>query len=361
MAPRGHSFPKGTVLVTGGGGFIGSALVQWLLRETEAEVLNVDCLTYAGNLELLDELAGTPRYAFEQVDLRQADELRRLFTVHRPGAVLHLAAETHVDRAIDHPTAFIESNITGTFNLLEAAREYWRGLAASSADHFRFLHVSTDEVFGSLGAEGLFTEASPYAPRSPYSASKAASDHLVMAWYHTYGLPVLLTSCSNNYGPNQFPEKLIPQVILCALEGKPVPVYGDGGNVRDWLYVEDHVRALLTVLERGVPGSRYHVGARNEQRNIAVVEQVLDVLDQVRPRPDGLSYRRQISFVTDRPGHDRRYAIDPGKIERELGWLPRETWNSGLAKTVQWYLEHEGWWSRIRSGRYQGHRLGTGT
>jgi dTDP-glucose 4,6-dehydratase len=353
--------PSGTVLVTGGAGFIGSAVIRALVRESDARVINVDCLTYAGNLESLDEVAGSPRYHFEKVDIRQPAEITRVFAEYRPDAVVHLAAETHVDRGIDRPAAFIETNVTGAFHLLEAAREYWRGIPAAAQGRFRFLHVSTDEVYGSLGEEGRFTETSPYAPRSPYSASKAASDHLALAWCHTFGLPVLVTNCSNNYGPYQFPEKLIPHVMLCALEGKPVPVYGDGGNVRDWLFVDDHVRALLAVLERGDPGTSYNIGGRNEQRNIAVVERVLALLDTVRPRADGLSYRSQISFVPDRPGHDRRYAVDSARIERELGWRPRETFATGLAKTVTWYLEHEAWWSRIRSGRYAGERLGTGT
>lgn len=349
-----------TVMVTGGAGFIGSAVVRWLVQETDARVVNLDCLTYAGSLESVEEVAGSPRYRFEKADIRDSLQMARLFAEHRPAAVLHLAAETHVDRGIDRPAAFIETNINGTFFLLEAAREYWRGLPGDEQSRFRLVHVSTDEVYGSLGEDGLFSEASSYAPRSPYSASKAASDHLALAWHHTYGLPVLLTNCSNNYGPYQFPEKLIPHVMLCALEGKPVPVYGDGGNVRDWLYVEDHVRALLAVFERGVPGTSYNVGGRNEQRNIAVVEQVLSLLDAVRPRPGGGSYRDQIRLVEDRPGHDRRYAVDSGRIERELGWRPRETFATGLAKTVAWYLDHESWWSRIRSGRYPGERLGRG-
>jgi dTDP-glucose 4,6-dehydratase len=353
--------PRGTVLVTGGAGFIGSAVVRRLVQVRQARVINVDCLTYAGNLESLDEVATSPHYGLERVDIRHAAELHRLFAEYRPSAVLHLAAETHVDRGIDRPDAFVDTNITGTFCLLEAARAYWRALPADQQASFRFLHVSTDEVYGSLEEDGLFTEASPYAPRSPYSASKAASDHLTRAWYHTFGLPVLVTNCSNNYGPYQFPEKLIPHVLLCALEGKPVPVYGDGGNVRDWLYVDDHVGALLTVLDRGVPGTSYNIGGRNALRNIAVVEQVLALLDSVRPRSDGQTYRRQITFVADRPGHDRRYAIDSSRIERELGWHPRESFATGLAKTVTWYLEHEPWWSRIRSGRYRGERLGMST
>jgi dTDP-glucose 4,6-dehydratase len=359
MAEPGPRSLNGTVLVTGGAGFIGSAAVRWLLRETDAHVVNLDCLTYAGSLESVEEVSATSRYSFEKVDIRGPAEVARVFAEYRPSTVLHLAAETHVDRGIDRPAAFIETNISGTFVLLEAARGYWRGLPAGDRARFRFLHVSTDEVYGSLGEDGSFTEASPYAPRSPYSASKAASDHIALAWYHTFGLPVLVTNCSNNYGPYQFPEKLIPHVMLCALEGKPVPVYGDGGNVRDWLYVDDHVRALLTVLEGGVPGTRYNIGGRNERPNIAVVEQVMSLLDTVRPRSDGRSYRHQISFVADRPGHDRRYAVDPVRIERELGWRPRESFDTGLAKTVAWYLEHEAWWGRIRGGRYGGERLGT--
>lgn len=350
-----------TILVTGGAGFIGSAVIRWLIGQTAYNVVNVDCLTYAGNLESLREVEASPRYTFHPVDIRDTRQVRRILSEHLPGAVLHLAAETHVDRAIDSPAAFIDTNVNGTFHLLEATREYWRGLAGEAREEFRFHHVSTDEVYGTLGDDGFFTESSPYAPRSPYSASKAAADHLVLAWHETYGLPVLVTRCSNNYGPYQFPEKLIPQVILSGLEGRPLPVYGDGGNVRDWLFVDDHVRALLTVLQNGTVGETYNVGGQNEQRNIDVVHWVADVLDELRPRSDGQTYRGQITFVADRPGHDRRYALDASKIERELGWRPRETFATGLRTTVQWYLQNETWWSRTRSGLYRGERLGTGS
>jgi dTDP-glucose 4,6-dehydratase len=347
-----------TIIVTGGAGFIGSAVVRHLIAHTESRVVVLDALTYAGNLDSIAEAAGSPRYVFEHVDIRDAAAVRRVIAEHRPRAILHLAAESHVDRSIDGPAAFIETNVVGTFNLLEAARDHWRALDPADRDRFRFHHVSTDEVYGSLGETGYFTETTPYAPNSPYAASKAASDHLARSWHHTYGLPVLVTNCSNNYGPFQFPEKFIPHMILCALEGKPLPVYGDGGNVRDWLYVEDHVRALLAVLERAAPGEVYNIGGRNERRNIDVVSRICDLLDELRPRADGRSYREQITFVEDRPGHDRRYAIDASKIERDLGWRPEETFESGLRRTVEWYLDHEEWWSRIRSGAYRGERLG---
>jgi dTDP-glucose 4,6-dehydratase len=347
-----------TIIVTGGAGFIGSAVVRHLIAHTESRVVVLDALTYAGNLDSIAEAAGSPRYVFEHVDIRDAAAVRRVIAEHRPRAILHLAAESHVDRSIDGPAAFIETNVVGTFNLLEAARDHWHALDPADRDRFRFHHVSTDEVYGSLGETGYFTETTPYAPNSPYAASKAASDHLARSWHHTYGLPVLVTNCSNNYGPFQFPEKFIPHMILCALEGKPLPVYGDGGNVRDWLYVEDHVRALLAVLERAAPGEVYNIGGRNERRNIDVVSRICDLLDELRPRADGRSYREQITFVEDRPGHDRRYAIDASKIERDLGWRPEETFESGLRRTVEWYLDHEEWWSRIRSGAYRGERLG---
>jgi len=347
-----------TIIVTGGAGFIGSAVVRHLIAHTESRVVVLDALTYAGNLDSIAEAAGSPRYVFEHVDIRDAAAVRRVIAEHRPRAILHLAAESHVDRSIDGPAAFIETNVVGTFNLLEAARDHWRALDPADRDRFRFHHVSTDEVYGSLGETGYFTETTPYAPNSPYAASKAASDHLARSWHHTYGLPVLVTNCSNNYGPFQFPEKFIPHMILCALEGKPLPVYGDGGNVRDWLYVEDHVRALLAVLERATPGEVYNIGGRNERRNIDVVSRICDLLDELRPRADGRSYREQITFVEDRPGHDRRYAIDASKIDRDLGWRPEETFESGLRRTVEWYLDHEEWWSRIRSGAYRGERLG---
>lgn len=338
-----------TIIVTGGAGFIGSAVVRHLIAHTESRVVVLDALTYAGNLDSIAEAAGSPRYVFEHVDIRDAAAVRRVIAEHRPRAILHLAAESHVDRSIDGPAAFIETNVVGTFNLLEAARDHWRALDPADRDRFRFHHVSTDEVYGSLGETGYFTETTPYAPNSPYAASKAASDHLARSWHHTYGLPVLVTNCSNNYGPFQFPEKFIPHMILCALEGKPLPVYGDGGNVRDWLYVEDHVRALLAVLERATPGEVYNIGGRNERRNIDVVSRICDLLDELRPRADGRSYREQITFVEDRPGHDRRYAIDASKIERDLGWRPEETFESGLRRTVEWYLDHEEWWRDRKS------------
>lgn len=349
-----------TILVTGGAGFIGSAVVRHLIAATTSHVVNVDALTYAGNFDSITAAVGSPRHTFERVDIRNAAEVRRLFTAYQPRAVLHLAAESHVDRSIDAPAVFIETNINGTFNLLQAAREYWSDLAPADRERFRFHHVSTDEVYGDLGdTEGTyFTETTSYAPSSPYSASKAASDHLVHAWHRTFGLPVLLTNCSNNYGPYQFPEKFIPQVILSALEGRPLPIYGDGRQIRDWLYVDDHVRALLTVLERGRVGEVYNVGGESERRNLDVVHEICRILDELRPRAGGGSYAEQIAFVTDRPGHDRRYAIDITRISGELGWRPAETFATGLRKTIAWYLANEEWWSRIRSGAYRGERLG---
>ena len=345
-----------TILVTGGAGFIGSALVRHIIRETQHYVVNVDKLTYAGRLESLAAVAGDARYAFERIDIGDRRRVERVFREYRPGAVMNLAAESHVDRSIDAPAAFIQTNIIGTYTLLEVAREYWSQLSSTARDAFRFHHVSTDEVYGDLdGTSERSTEVARYVPSSPYAASKASSDHLVRAWQRTYGLPTLITNCSNNYGPYHFPEKLIPLAILNALEGQPLPVYGKGDQVRDWLYVEDHVRALYTVLTRAAPGSTYNVGARSEKRNIDVVRAICGILDRVRPDPSG-SYERLISFVADRPGHDRRYAIDAGKIERELGWRPYETFESGLEKTVQWYLDNSGWTSRARSAAYQGRR-----
>lgn len=348
-----------TILVTGGAGFIGSAVVRHLIQHTEHSVVNVDCLTYAGNLDSLQDVSASPRYTFEQVNICDAREIARIFEKHRPLAVLHLAAESHVDRSIDGPADFIRTNIEGTFTLLEAARACWLSLQPEEAARFRFHHVSTDEVYGSLGETDYFTEETAYAPNSPYAASKAASDHLARSWHRTYGLPVIITNCSNNYGPYQFPEKLIPLMILSALEGSPLPVYGDGLQVRDWLYVEDHVRALLTVLEKGRVGEVYNIGGHNEQQNLEVVRMICDLLGELSPREDGRSYREQITFVPDRPGHDRRYALDASKIERELGWRPLESFRSGLRKTVAWYLANEGWWTRVRSGVYRGERLGT--
>lgn len=346
------------VLVTGGAGFIGSAVIRHLIREVGAAVVNVDKLTYAATPEALEDAAESPRYAFAQVDICDGPALRRVFAEQRPDAVMHLAAESHVDRSIDDAADFVQTNVVGTFHLLETATAYWRELEGGARRDFRFHHVSTDEVFGSLGAEGLFTEETPYRPNSPYSASKAAADHFVRAWHHTYGLPVVTSNCSNNYGPYQFPEKLIPLMILSALQGKPLPVYGKGENVRDWLHVEDHARALATVLAKGRPGETYNIGGDSEQRNIAVVGMICDLVDELRPGAGGESCRRLIAFVDDRPGHDLRYAIDASKAARELGWTPQESFASGLRKTVAWYLGQEDWWRAILERRYQGERLG---
>ncbi len=352
------------ILVTGGAGFIGSALVRHLLAQTDATVVNVDKLTYAGNLESLPGVLGHPRHAFEQVDICDAEALRGVFARHRPDAVLHLAAETHVDRSIDGPAAFIQTNVVGTCTLLEAARVYLGTLPPERRNRFRFLHVSTDEVYGALDDDdGLFTETTPYAPNSPYAASKAASDHLARAWHRTYGLPVLITNCSNNYGPYQFPEKLIPLMILNALEGKPLPVYGQGAQVRDWLHVEDHVRALLTVLERGAVGETYNIGGDSQRRNLTVVETLCDLLETLAPEkpPHVRSYRELITHVTDRPGHDRRYAIDAAKIRSQLGWTPSVTFEAGLEATLRWYLRNHTWCERVQSGVYRRERLGAST
>ncbi|TVV76118.1 dTDP-glucose 4,6-dehydratase [Sphingomonas solaris] len=346
------------ILVTGGAGFIGSALVRLLIAETDYEVLNVDALTYAGNESSLAPVAADPRYRFERADIRDAVAMARLLADFRPHVVTHLAAESHVDRSIDGPAAFIETNVVGTFTLLAATLDYWRGLAPDEQAAFRFHHISTDEVFGALGDEGFFTEQTAYDPRSPYSASKAGSDHLVSAWHHTYGLPVVTTNCSNNYGPYHFPEKLIPLMIIKCLAGEPLPVYGAGANVRDWLYVDDHVRALRAVFEGGRPGESYMVGGNSERTNLTVVNTICETLDRIRPRADGASYASQISYVTDRPGHDFRYAIDASKLKNELGWTPRETFESGIEKTIRWYLDNEGWWQDILSGAYAGERLG---
>jgi len=350
---------RATILVTGGAGFIGSAVVRRLIGTTDATVVNVDKLTYAGNLESLAPVADDARYRFERIDICDAPALRRAFDAHRPTAVVHLAAESHVDRSIDGPAAFIETNVVGTFRLLEESRRYWTSLDGAAHDAFRFLHISTDEVFGSLGPTGRFTESTPYAPNSPYSASKAGSDHLVRAWHHTFGLPVVTTNCSNNYGPYQFPEKLIPLAILNAAARRPIPVYGRGENVRDWLFVDDHAAALLRVLERGSPGSTYIVGGDNQRPNLEVVHMICDLVDELAA--DGGPPRRElISFVTDRPGHDLRYAVDAARIRSELGWRPAETFESGLRKTVQWYLDNSGWCARVQSGAYRGERLGLG-
>ncbi|MCX8252516.1 dTDP-D-glucose-4,6-dehydratase [Beijerinckiaceae bacterium RH AL1] len=344
-------------VVTGGAGFIGSAVVRHLIADTTHEVLCLDKLTYAGNLDNLASVAGDPRYAFAQVDICDAKAVRATFAKFRPDIVMHLAAESHVDRSIDGPAAFIETNVIGTFVLLEAARQHWAALDQEAKARFRFHHISTDEVFGSLGPDDFFREESPYQPNSPYSASKAGSDHLVRAWHHTYGLPTVASNCSNNYGPYHFPEKLIPLVILNALEGKPIPVYGAGDNIRDWLYVEDHARALVTIAMKGALGESYNVGGWNERKNIEVVRAICALVDEMAPDASG-PRDRLITFVTDRPGHDRRYAIDATKIKRELGWVPQETFETGLRKTVAWYLDNPDWWRRIRSGVYQGQRLG---
>jgi dTDP-glucose 4,6-dehydratase len=343
-------------LVTGGAGFIGSAVARHLIENTEHEVLVVDKLTYAGNLDNLAGIASNGRYRFAQADICHARDMRDVITGFRPDVLMHLAAESHVDRSIDGPGEFIQTNVVGTFTLLQAALSYWRSLNAQERERFRFHHVSTDEVFGSLGASGFFTEETPYSPNSPYSASKASSDHLVRAWCHTYGLPVVLSNCSNNYGPYHFPEKLIPLVTLNALEGKPVPVYGDGSNVRDWLYVDDHARALQLIAEQGRVGESYNVGGHNERTNLDVARKICALVDEFAP--DAQGRERLITFVGDRPGHDLRYAIDASKIERDLGWTPRETFETGLRKTVIWYLENRAWWQRIRSGVYRGERLG---
>ena len=353
MAPEGF-----TLLVTGGAGFIGSEVVRRLLAETDWTAVNVDKLTYAGNLESLESVAGHPRYRFEQVDICEAPAVRGLFERHRPGAVMHLAAESHVDRSIDGPGEFVRTNVWGTYTLLQEALRHWRTLPPERRAAFRFHHVSTDEVYGSLGPTGRFTEDTPYAPNSPYSASKASSDHLVRAWFHTYGLPVVTSNCSNNYGPFQFPEKLIPLVTLNALEGRPLPVYGKGDNVRDWLYVGDHARALRSVLTAGTPGETYNVGGNNERTNLEVVRTICAVLDQLLPDSPHRPHERLVTFVTDRPGHDRRYAIDASKIARDLGWTPAESFESGLRKTVQWYLDNPRWWRRVQDGSYQRERLG---
>ena len=344
-------------LVTGGAGFIGSAVCRELVRAGH-EVVNLDALTYAANLHSLDEVADSPLYRFVQADITDAAAMAPIFAEHRPEHVLHLAAESHVDRSITGPGAFVHTNVVGTYTLLDAALAYWRTLEGEAKAAFRFLHVSTDEVYGSLGPEGLFTEATPYDPCSPYSASKAASDHLASAWFHTYGLPVVTSNCSNNYGPFHFPEKLIPLVILNALEGKPLPVYGDGSNVRDWLYAEDHARALALIVAEGRPGETYNVGGRNERTNLQVVEAVCDLVDELAgPLGEGRSRRDLIAFVADRPGHDHRYAIDASKLETELGWRAQETFDTGLRRTVRWYLDRSDWWQPLRA-RYAGERLG---
>ncbi|MEL7498537.1 MAG: dTDP-glucose 4,6-dehydratase [Planctomycetota bacterium] len=360
------------ILVTGGAGFIGSNLIRHLLDHTDHQVINVDVLTYAGNLESLADVESNPRYQFSQTDIVDAAAVKSLFEEHAPDAIMHLAAESHVDRSIDGPGQFIQTNIIGTYNLLQAAKNHYDRLEADAKNHFRFHHVSTDEVYGSLSmSDPGFVETTPYDPHSPYSASKASSDHLVRAWADTFGLPVLITNCSNNYGPYQFPEKLVPVVILNAIHGRNIPVYGKGENVRDWLYVEDHAEALRTVLEKGTPGETYNIGGNNERSNIDLVRMICGVLDEVMPAADNIrlaesenasisNYEQLITFVTDRPGHDLRYAIDASKIRDELGWEPKEGVEAGFRKTIQWYLDNEAWWQRILSGEYQLERQGLG-
>lgn len=346
------------ILITGGAGFIGSAVIRNALSDKLYHILNIDKLTYAGHLESLESVSGFERYRFEKVDICDGVAIGHIFNEYQPNAIIHLAAESHVDRSIDGSAEFIRTNINGTHMLLEQARHYWSDLEGAAKKNFRFLHVSTDEVYGALGEEGFFTEETPYDPRSPYSSSKASSDHLVRAWHHTYGLPTIITNCSNNYGPYQFPEKLIPVVILKALQGKMIPVYGSGENVRDWLYVDDHARALLKVLKAGIPGETYNVGGHNEKQNIEVVHIICDALNELIPQKT--DYRDQIDFVTDRPGHDFRYAIDASKIEKELGWTPQETFESGIMKTIQWYLENIDWCEAVTENNYSLERLGTG-
>lgn len=346
------------ILVTGGAGFIGSAVVRYLIDNTECSVVNVDKLTYAGNLTSLASIENNMRYAFEQIDICNRAAINSVLKTHKPDAVMHLAAESHVDRSIDGPGDFIQTNVVGTYNLLEATRRYWSELEEDNKKAFRFHHISTDEVFGSLGAEGAFTENTRYDPRSPYSASKASADHLVRAWSETYGLPVVLSNCSNNYGPYHFPEKLIPLMIIKGLRGEKLPVYGSGNNIRDWLYVEDHAHALCLIVNEGKSGESYNVGGDSEVSNIVVVRNICALLDELSPLKDGSIYEDQISFVMDRPGHDFRYAIDSTKIKRELNWSPNETFSSGLRRTVEWYLANQEWWKSILDQKYQGQRLG---
>ena len=345
------------VLVSGGAGFIGSAVCRYLIAETDAQIVNVDKLTYAASLASLSSIEDDPCYTLERADIADRERVSAILRDHRPDAIMHLAAETHVDRSIDAPDAFIHTNLLGTYVLLDCARRYWSELEGAARQRFRFHHVSTDEVFGSLGPSGRFVETSPYDPNSPYAASKAGADHLVRAWHTTYGLPVVISNCSNNYGPFQFPEKLIPLVILNAIEERPLPVYGTGANVRDWLFVEDHARALWAILSAAEPGQSYNVGGDGERNNLDVVREICSLLDRLRPRAEG-PYERLITFVIDRPGHDMRYAIDAAKLRRELGWAPRESFQTGLAKTVQWYLENPAWWRPLREGVYAGNRLG---
>lgn len=347
------------ILVTGGAGFIGSAVIRYLIQHTQDEVCNIDKLTYAGNLESLIDIQHSLRYQFHKIDICNAAALEQIFSTFRPDVVMHLAAESHVDRSIDTPADFMQTNIIGTYTLLEVARQYWSGLDIQAKQQFRFHHISTDEVYGDLeGTTDLFTEITSYAPSSPYSASKASSDHLVRAWQRTYGLPTIVTNCSNNYGPCHFPEKLIPLVILNALEMKPLPIYGKGDQIRDWLFVEDHARALYQVVTEGVVGETYNIGGHNEKQNIEVVKMICKILDELKPQPAGWKYETLITFVKDRPGHDFRYAINAAKIEKELGWTPQETFETGMRKTVEWYLNNLDWCRRVQDGRYQRERLG---
>ena len=347
------------ILVTGGAGFIGSAVIRHIIQNTNNQVLNIDKLTYAGNLESLKEIDKHSNYEFKQIDICDREQITAAIDAFQPNAIMHLAAESHVDRSIDGPAAFIQTNIVGTYTLLEAARKYWMGLDAEAQQNFRFHHISTDEVYGDLeGTTDLFTETTSYAPSSPYSASKASSDHLVRAWHRTYGLPVIVTNCSNNYGPYHFPEKLIPLVILNALDAKPLPVYGNGQQIRDWLFVEDHARALYKVVTEGVVGETYNIGGHNEKQNIEVVKTICKILDELKPQANGQAYESLITFVKDRPGHDLRYAIDATKIQNELGWTPTETFETGIRKTVQWYLNNLDWCHRVQDGSYQRERLG---
>lgn len=347
------------ILVTGGAGFIGSAVIRHIIQNTNNQVLNIDKLTYAGNLESLKEIDQHSNYEFKQIDICDTEQITAAIDAFQPNAIMHLAAESHVDRSIDGPAAFIQTNIVGTYTLLEAARKYWMGLDAEAQQNFRFHHISTDEVYGDLeGTTDLFTETTSYAPSSPYSASKASSDHLVRAWHRTYGLPVIVTNCSNNYGPYHFPEKLIPLVILNALEGKALPIYGKGDQIRDWLFVEDHARALYKVVTEGVVGETYNIGGHNEKQNIEVVKTICKILDELKPQANGQAYASLITFVKDRPGHDLRYAIDAAKIQNELGWTPTETFETGIRKTVEWYLNNLDWCRRVQDGSYQRERLG---
>lgn len=349
-----------TYIVTGGAGFIGSAVVRMIIESSDDVVVNIDKLTYAGNLDSLQSVTDNPRYHFVHADICDSRAMAEVFARHQPDAIMHLAAESHVDRSIDGPGDFIQTNIVGSYTLLEAARDYWSGLQADKKEAFRFHHVSTDEVYGSLGDEGMFLETTPYDPSSPYSASKASSDHLVRAWHRTFGLPVVLTNCSNNYGPYQYPEKLIPLVLQKARAGEALPIYGTGENIRDWLYVDDHARALILVMKRGMSGETYNIGGHNEVTNIDVVRTLCAILDDREPAKDGKPYAELITYVTDRPGHDMRYAIDASKIQRDLGWVPEETFETGLAKTVDWYLANQQWVDRVLDGSYMGERLGAG-